>query len=123
MRDEQLQVHLARVMLSGVLIAAAIMGAGLIWYLATHEGSPPGDHLFRGEPRYLENPIAMIQHAFDRDADARRRSLIMVGVVLLLINPVVRVALAVFGFAKQRDRLYALISLFVLVVLLFSFLW
>jgi uncharacterized membrane protein len=123
MRDEQLQVHLARVMLSGVLIAAAIMGAGLIWYLATHEGSPPGDHLFRGEPRYLESPISMIQHAFDRGADARRRSLIMIGVVLLLINPVVRVALAAFGFARQRDRLYALISLFVLVILLVSFLW
>jgi uncharacterized membrane protein len=47
----------------------------------------------------------------------------MIGVVLLLINPVVRVAFAAFGFAAQRDRLYTLISLLVLVVLLVSFFW
>ena len=47
----------------------------------------------------------------------------MIGVVLLLINPVVRVGVAAFGFSLQRDRLYAAVSLFVFVVLLLSFFW
>jgi uncharacterized membrane protein len=123
MKDEQLQSQLARLMLSGVLTAAAVMGAGLIWFLATHEGLPPGDHIFRGEPKYLENPVSMIQRTFDLEDVGHRRSLVMIGVVLLLINPVVRVAFAAFGFAAQRDRLYTLISLLVLVVLLVSFFW
>jgi uncharacterized membrane protein len=123
MKDEQIQNTLARVMLSGVLIAAAIMGAGLIWFLATHDGLPPGDHIFSGEPKYLENPVSMIQRAFDFKDVGHRRSLIMIGVVLLLINPVVRVAFAAFGFAAQRDRIYTIISLLVLAVLLLSFFW
>lgn len=123
MDDKQIQNALARVMLSGVLIAAALMGAGLIWFLATHEGMPPGDHVFSGEPKYFENPILMIQRALDFEEIGHRRSLIMVGVVLLLINPPVRVAFAAFGFAVQGDRLYTVISLVVLTVLIVSFFW
>ena len=123
MKDEQIQNALARVMLSGVLIAAAIMGAGLVWFLATHDGLPPGDHIFSGEPKYLENPVSMIQPRIRIKDVGHRRSVIMIGVVLLLINPVVRVAFAAFGFAAQRDRIYTIISLLVLAVLLFSFFW
>ena len=54
MNDAQLQNSLARVMLTGVLVAAAVMGAGLIWFVVTHDGMPTGDHVFRGEPKYLK---------------------------------------------------------------------
>jgi uncharacterized membrane protein len=123
MNDTQLQNSLARVMLTGVLVAAAIMGIGLIWFVATHEGMPPGDHVFRGEPKYFENPVSMLQRALDLNDVGHRRSLIMIGVVLLLINPLVRVAFAAVGFAAQRDKLYSVISLVVLVVLVLSFFW
>jgi uncharacterized membrane protein len=121
-KDEQNQTRL-RAMLSGVLVAASIMGAGLLWFLATHDGLPRGDHIFSGEPKYLENPVSMIHRAFEPGEVEHRRSMIMIGVVLLLINPVVRVAFAAFGFAAQRDRLYSKISLLVLAFLLFSFFW
>jgi uncharacterized membrane protein len=123
MNDAQLQNSLARLMLTGVLVAAAIMGAGLIWFVATHEGMPPGDHVFSGEPKYFENPVSMLQRAFDVKAVGHRRSLIMIGVVLLLINPLVRVAFAAVGFAAQRDKLYTAISLLVFGVLALSFFW
>jgi len=84
---------------------------------------PPGDHVFSGEPKYFENPISMVKRAFDLKDVGHRRSLIMIGVVLLLINPLVRVAFAAFGFAAQGDRLYTVISLIVLAVLIFSFFW
>jgi uncharacterized membrane protein len=105
------------------LLSHAIMAAGLIWFLATHDGMPPGDHVFSGEPKYFENPISMVQRAVDPTGIGHRRSLIMIGVVLLLINPPVRVAFAAFGFAAQGDRLYTAISLIVLAVLIFSFFW
>jgi uncharacterized membrane protein len=123
MKDKQIQKALARVMLSGVLTAAAFMAGGLIWFLSTRHGSTPGDHLFSGEPRYFENPVSMILRAFDVDDVGHRRSVIMIGVVLLLINPVIRVAFAAFGFAVQRDRMYTAISTLVLAVLLLSFFW
>jgi uncharacterized membrane protein len=123
MNDAQLQNSLARVMLTGVLVAAAVMGAGLIWFVATHEGMPPGDHLFSGEPKYFENPVSMLERAISLKAIGHRRSVIMIGVVLLLINPLIRVAFAAVGFAAQRNRLYTVISLAVLGVLLLSFFW
>lgn len=123
MKDEQIQNSLAHVMLSGVLVAAALMGAGLVWFLATHDGMPPGDHVFSGEPKYFENPISMVQRALEPEEIGHRRSVIMIGVVLLLVNPLVRVAFAAFGFAVQGDKLYTLISLVVLAVLIISFFW
>lgn len=123
MKDQQIQNTLARVMLGGTLLAATIIAVGLIWFLATHIGDPPGDHLFNKEPKYFENPISMVQRAFDIHEVGHRRSLIMIGVVLLLINPAVRVGFAVLGFALQKDRLYTAVSLFVLAVLVFSFFW
>ena len=122
-KDERIQKVLAHVMLGGVLLAAVILGTGLAWFLVTSGGSPPGDHIFRGEPRYLENPVSMVRRAFDPGGSGERQSLIMIGVVLLLINPLVRVAFAAFGFAAQKDHLYATISLLVLAILLFSFFW
>lgn len=123
MKDTQIQNGLAKLMVGGTLIAAAVMLAGLVWYLASHEGLKPGDHVFSGEPKYFENPVSMIQRAVDIHEVGHRRSLIMIGAVLLLLNPIVRVGFAALGFAVQKDRLYTAISLFVFGVLLFSFFW
>jgi uncharacterized membrane protein len=123
MKDSQIQNTLARLMVGGTLLAAAIMLAGLVWYLATHPGLRPGDHVFTGEPKYFENPVSMVRRALDWKEIGHRRSLVMIGVVLLLINPVLRVGFAAMGFAAQRDRLYTAVSLVVLAVLLFSFFW
>jgi uncharacterized membrane protein len=123
MKDEQIQNALAKMMLGGTLIAALVIAVGLLWFLAAHSGAKPGDHLFSGEPKYFENPIAMVERAMAFDETGHRRSLIMIGVVLLLLNPMIRVALAVLGFAVQKDRLYAAVSLWVLLVLVFSFFW
>ena len=123
MKDTQIQNSLARLMVVGTLIAAGIMLAGLIWYLASHVGLKPGDHVFKGEPKYFENPISMVNRAMDVEEYGHRRSFVMIGAVLLLINPVLRVGFAALGFAAQRDKLYTAISLFVLAVLLFSFFW
>jgi uncharacterized membrane protein len=123
MDDEKLQSRMARLMVGGTLLAAGILLAGLVWFLVAHPGLPPGDHVFRGEPKYFENPLSMLRRAVDGSAEGHRRSLIMIGVALLLINPVIRVGLAAAGFLQQGDRLYAGISLFVLAVLVFSFFW
>lgn len=122
-KDTQIQNGLARMMLGGTLIAATIMLVGLIWYLAANPGIKAGDHIFSGEPKYFENPVQMFQRALEVKETGHRRSFLMLGILLLLINPALRVAFAAVGFVAQRDRLYAGISLFVFAVLVFSFFW
>jgi uncharacterized membrane protein len=121
--NSRIAIVLARVMIVGTVVAAAIMAAGLVWYLSAHAGEPVGDHIFKGEPKYLENPVGMVRRAFDPESTGHRRSLVMIGLFLLLINPSVRVALAGIGFLAARNRLYAVISAIVLAVLLSSFFW
>jgi uncharacterized membrane protein len=123
MKDRQLEATLARVMLGGTALAAGIILIGLVWYLSTHTDLKAGDHVFTGEPKYFENPISMVHRALDVKEFGHRRSVVMIGVVLLLINPVIRVGFAIFGFAAQKDRLYTAVSGIVLAVLLFSFFW
>lgn len=119
----RLTALLAKVMLAGTLGSAAIIAAGLVWYLSAHIGSPPGDHIFRGEPKFFENPAAMVAHAMALDQAGHRRSLVMVGIFLLLLNPLIRVALASAGYLLGGDRLYAGLSAVVFAVLLVSFFW
>lgn len=123
MKDAQIQNGLARLMVIGVCISAGIIGAGLVWFLSAHLGDSPGDHIFSGEPRYFENLIAMTQRALDLREIGHRRSVVMIGIILLLINPILRVAFAGLGFLVQRDRLYTAVSVIVFCVLLFSFFW
>jgi len=123
MKDSQIQNALAKVTIFGTLLAAGLMLSGLVWFLSVRGGMVPGDHVFGGEPKYFETPLSMLRRAFERGDLGERRSVVMLGVMILLISPVVRVGFAMVGFAAQKDRLYAVISLVVLAVLLFSFFW
>ena len=107
---------LSCVMLYGVCAAAALLLIGGIINDMQHGGSPVKGHHFHGEPLNLRNPIDVLKAAFAGNVD----SLIQAGVLLLLLIPLVRTALAAVGFYVARDRLYVWISLFVLAVLVLS---
>ena len=117
MKEDRLRLLLARIMLWGVYLAAVVMIAGGVVFLAHHAGQPPGDRKFSGEPSDLRHPVTIIRTALEGNDDC----LIQAGVLLLLFNPLVRVALAAWGYAAARDRLYAGVSGIVLAVLLISY--
>lgn len=47
--------------------------------------------------------------------------LIQLGVLLLIFTPIMRIIFALIGFAKEKDQLYVLISLVVLLIIGVSF--
>lgn len=104
-------------MYGGILLAAAVLFAGGVIYMAQNTGRAPGDHVFRGEPHWLRDPVAIARDALE----ANDRAFLQLGVLLLLANPVLRVVFLGIGFAAQRDRLYTVVSLLVLAVLAVSF--
>lgn len=117
MREERLRLFMSRLMIWGTLLAALVMIAGGAVFLAHHAGQSPGDHKFTGEPGDLRHPVAIIKNALLGNDDC----LIQVGVLLLLFNPLVRVAMAALGYAASKDRLYAGVAALVLGVLLISY--
>ena len=48
-------------------------------------------------------------------------AIIELGIVVLLATPVVRVATSAFVFAEEKDRMFVIITIGVLLILLFSF--
>lgn len=108
---------LSRAMLTGVLLAAGVLLLGGVVYLASHGNDPVGDHVFSGEPANLRHPVAIVRGALEEHP----RAIIQLGVLLLLLNPILRIALALFGYLHLRDRKYVVVCLILLLVLGVSF--
>jgi len=114
--DEQLEVILAKILLSGVLTAAVVVLAGGIIYLVRHGESAPDYRVFRGESSVLNGIRGIVREV----AAGRGRALIQLGLVLLIATPVARVALSLAGFVRERDKLYCIFTLIVLITLVLS---
>jgi uncharacterized membrane protein len=92
-----------------VLFGAAV-------YLARHGLAHADYRVFRGEPNDLRHPVRIFRSAIGLHG----RGIIQLGLLLLIATPIARVAFAIFGFAAEHDRMYVVISSFVLAVLLYS---
>lgn len=114
--DKEISVIIGYLLRTGVLIAAATVFAGGIVYL-THFGDiAPNYKFFRGEPADLRSVGEVVRDTITFNG----KSLIQLGLLLLIATPVARVVFCVIGFARQKDKLYVLISSVVLVILLYS---
>ncbi len=116
MNDRRLETIISRLLRTGVLVAAATVFAGGVLYLIqSHSGRVDYRSFGPGSPALL-SLSGIVRSA----AQLQSQGLIQLGLVLLIATPVARVAVALAGFALERDRLYTVISLIVLLILAFS---
>ncbi|MGB7437696.1 MAG: DUF1634 domain-containing protein [Candidatus Acidiferrum sp.] len=101
---------------AGVLLAALVVLLGGIFFLAHQGGTHPDYQAFRGEPAELRNPVLIFRSALSGNP----RGVIQFGLLLLILTPIARVAFSVVAFARERDRMYVVMTLIVLAVLLYS---
>ena len=117
MTPERFRAVVSTVLIVGVGVSAALIGAGFVAALmigwqgsligAAHDtGSSTAD--FGG----LTSRLGALEPA----------AIVQLGLVTLLATPVARVAASVVGFALERDRLYTAITATVLLILLTSIL-
>ena len=110
---EKIDSVVGNLLRTGVAISGAIVFAGGLVYLVRHGSEMPAYHVFRGEPADLRTLRGIMQDAYS----LRGRGIIQLGLLLLIATPIARVAYLVYAFARQGDRLYALIALLVLLLL------
>ena len=118
MDDKRLELIIGNLLRAGVLLAASIVFIGGALYLAAHHADRIGYRQFVAGGPALRSVAGIVQSA----AHLHSEGLIQLGLLLLIATPVARVVLAVIGFALEKDRLYAIVSLIVLAVLAFSLL-
>lgn len=111
------QEHIVGMLLrAGVIIAAIIVLTGGVLYLMQHGSERNNYREFHGVPHNLQTVSGVVKDAFA----LRSEAVIQLGLLLLILTPVARVALSVVSFTLQGDRMYVIITLIVLGVLLFS---
>lgn len=116
--DRKVEQLVGNLLRAGVVLASVVVLAGGLIELGRHGSAPLEFRVFRGEPADLRGVGGIMRDA----ASLEGRGLIQLGLLLLLATPVARVALLVFAFARERDRLYVAVTLAVLAVLLYSLL-
>jgi uncharacterized membrane protein len=116
--DQRIEVMIGNLLRAGVLIAAAVVIFGAAIYLVRHGLQPTDFHVFRGEAAALRTIPAIIRGALHLHG----KSIIQLGLLLLIATPIARVIFSAVAFAIERDYLYVVLTLVVLAVLLCSLL-
>ena len=116
--DDAIEAIVGRLLLAGVLLAAALVLVGGLRYLAHHGNAAPPGSLFTGEPVELREIGGILRGTRTFGG----RALIMSGLLVLIATPVMRVAASLVAFLHQRDWTYIAMTAFVLALLLASML-
>jgi uncharacterized membrane protein len=116
--DQKLENMVGNLLRAGVSLSAVVVFFGGIIYLARHGREPASYNVFHGEPSDLKSLGGIVRYAFGFHG----RGIIQLGLLLLIATPVFRVALSIWGFAEEQDRMYMIFTGIVLIVLLYSLL-
>lgn len=116
LQDERLELNMSRLLIAGVIISGGLVAIGGLLYLLHHGLEKPEYGTFSGEPADLTGLKAVFTLIFQ----GRGTAIVMLGILVLIATPIARIIFAVIGFALEKDRLYTMISLIVLLIILAS---
>ncbi len=114
--DKQMDLAIGKLLRFGVIFSAILVCFGGVLYLRNPLRSAPKYGHFLAESTSLRRVAGVLHGAVHLNAN----SVIQLGLLFLIATPIARVAFCIFGFARQRDRLYIVISSSVLLILIYS---
>lgn len=113
-----MQLLLGQVLRAGTLISIGIVLIGGIFFIARHGQTVESYHVFKGIPDYLQHPSTLFAAAGGLSGQA----IIQIGIILLILTPIFRIVFSAFGFIMEKDYMYLVISLIVLLIIFSSML-
>ncbi len=127
-KSKEMQLIISKTLMYGVILATAITLVGVV--LMVVEGTTGYQCDLSSLQCLLSyNPAAIPHGQYPNSilslgsgiAQLKPFAIIELGIVVLLATPVVRVATSAFVFAEEKDRMFVIITIGVLLILLFSF--
>lgn len=109
-KDTDVQSLIGNVLRWGVIISMSVVFCGGIIYIYRHGQETASYHKFVGEPAFLKNISGILEGV----RAIKGRAIIQTGILLLIATPIARVLLSIFSFLREKDYLYAVITLIVL---------
>ena len=119
------ELYIGLLLRYGVILSCAITFIGGIVYFIQHnipltDYSPvPQGETFYGVDAYLRSFSGIMSGVLEFDGAA----IIQLGVLLLIATPISRVAFSVIAFLIEKDYLYVVITIVVLVIILTNMLF
>lgn len=122
-RIRRVEIAISLVLRIGVVVSVLVIAAGLGLMFAHHaEYLPLRGHFSYHELTSRSTPFphsfAQLGHSI---AQGDGRGIVVLGVLILILTPILRVAVGVLSFIYEKDPPMALVTLFVLIVLIASF--
>jgi uncharacterized membrane protein len=114
--DQRLEVIISVLLRTGVIIAAVVVLLGGLCFLSKHGNEQPEYRVFQATPEVYRSVSGVIHAAGPSNCQA----IIQLGLLLLILTPVARVAFSLVGFARERDRIYVELTSVVLIILIYS---
>jgi uncharacterized membrane protein len=116
MTDRRLELIISVLLRTGVIISAAVVLLGGACYLSKHGHEQPEYRVFHGTASTYRTISRVTRAAGRSDCQA----VIQLGLVLLILTPVARVAFSLVGFGLERDGTYTVLTSIVLAILAYS---
>jgi uncharacterized membrane protein len=116
MNDQRLEVIISVLLRAGVTLSAVVVLLGGICFLSKHSQEQANYRAFHATPETYRSITAVIHAAGPSNCQA----VIQLGLLLLILTPIARVAFSLVGFGLEHDRTYVALTSFVLAILVYS---
>lgn len=116
--QQKMEELIGTVLLIGIALSLVLVCIGGAFYLWQYGGQPLHTELLQDDV-FKASPIHILQLALSLTP----LGIIELGLLILVATQIMRVALLLFFYIRLRDYWFILISVFILMILLYSFLW
>jgi uncharacterized membrane protein len=114
--DEKVDGLIGAILQAGVLSAGLLVFAGGVLYINRYGMTPSNYRVFGAERSDIHSLWPILVGAAQLDG----RSVIQLGIIVLVATPVIRVLFSVLAFWVQKDRLYVSITIVVFGILMYG---
>lgn len=119
----KVELVISLVLRIGVIVSVAVVAVGLGLMFAHHAAYAPIQGHF--SYKHLTSKSTQFPHSFaslgHSISQGEGRGIVVLGVLLLILTPILRVAVGVLSFVYEKDPPMTIVTLYVLVVLIGSF--
>jgi uncharacterized membrane protein len=122
LRARRIELAISNLLRGGVIISLTTIMLGIVIIFAHHPeyATQPGDLHALTHPH--QSQPSTVTGVLSRVGQLRGQGIVLLGLLLLLLTPVARVAVCILAFAVQGDRIFVALTSFVLIVLVIGFL-
>jgi uncharacterized membrane protein len=113
-QDKDLQSFIGNLLRWGVIVAMAIVVAGLVLYLFQYGRSVADYSVFD------EAAVFRLDEFYAALKTGDSKAIMQLGVIALIATPIARVLFTMIGFWLEKDKLYTFIAFLVLCIIAYS---